>query len=223
MRKVLLVTFFVLSSIIIFAQDSGNTTYAADQSLLFMPTAYTMPKGTSALTDYEVLVLQYSYAATDHLHLSAVSVFPVTKDALRTLTVGMKQNFFRKGKVQSAGWFSFTPDSAIRAISFGDVVSYGTPERSAHAAVAFGSNLHDKISSAVLMGGVTTSMSERVNFIAEFTTTTEALKDNYTGLLSLGVRFNGKSTSWDLGGFRPLSGDSGDLLLVPYLKATFVF
>jgi hypothetical protein len=223
MRQSICLMILLIISLFLFAENPDSTFYAADQSLLFMPTAYTMPKGTSALTDYEVIILQYSYAATDHLHLSAVSAFPVTTEALRTLTIGVKQNYFRQGKMQSAVWFSFTPDSSIRAISFGDVVSYGTTRQSFHGAIGFGSNLHDKISSALLMLGGTTSMSKRVNFIAEITTTTDALQEDFTGLLSLGIRFKGKETSWDLGGFRPLSGDSGELLLLPYLKATFIF
>jgi hypothetical protein len=223
MRIAIIILFLFIVTLFLYAEDPDSTFYAADQSLLFMPTAYTMPKGTSALTDYEVFVLQYSYAATDHLHLSAMSIFPISIDALRTLTIGAKQNYLRTGNLQSAAWFSFTPDVSLRVISFGNVLSYGTPKRSAHAAVGFGSNLHDKIGSALIMVGATTSMSKRANFIAEITTTSEALKNNYTGLLSLGIRFKGKATSWDLGGFRPLSGDSGELLLIPYLKATFVF
>jgi hypothetical protein len=223
MRNIIITLFLFTITLFLYADAQDSTFYAADQSLLFMPTAYTMPKGTRALTDYEVFVLQYSYAATDHLHLSAVSIFPISVDVLRTLTLGAKQNYLRTGYLQSAAWVSFTPDVSLRAITFGNVFSYGTPKRSAHAAVGFGTNLHDKIGSALLMLGGTTSMSGRVNFLAEITTTTDALKENYTGLLSLGIRFKGKATSWDLGGFRPLSGDTGELLLIPYLKATFVF
>jgi hypothetical protein len=207
------------------AQVENEPYYAADQSLLFMPTAYTMPQGTSALTDYEVVILQYSYAISNRAHLSAMSAFPVSKELLRSFTIGTKVNYLKSGMLQAAVWGSFTPDHAFRLVTFGNVFSYGTPKTSGHAAVGFGSNMTDKLSSAALMAGATTRLSKSLNFLGEITTSSEALKkdESFNGLLTVGIRFKGTKISWDLGGFRPLAGDDDGIFLLPYLKATFIF
>lgn len=221
MYKIICSILFLVLICSVFAQE--NTYQAGDQSLLFMPTAYTMPKGTSALTDYEVIVIQYAYAAGNYTHLSAMTAFPVSKDALRSFTVGIKQNYLRQGKLQSAFWVTFTPDSGTRLLTAGNVFSYGTSKTSGHAAIAYGMNRNEDVSSALIMLGGTTYLSKRVNLMGELTNTSESLSEGVLGIFALGIRFKGNSMSWDLGGFRPLSEKDDELFALPYLKATFVF
>jgi hypothetical protein len=224
MTKLIFLLFFLFVAFSVFAQDASEPYFAGDQSLLIMPTAYTMPKGSSAFTDYELIVIQYSYAIGNRTHLSAMSAFPISAELMRSLTIGVKQNYFKSGMLQSAAWVSFTPDNEIRLLTFGNVFSYGTSKTSGHAAIAIGANMQDEISSAIIMVGGTTRLSNTINLMGEFMSSSEVLaEDAASGIINIGIRFKGPKLSWDLGGFRPTKGDTGDVLLLPFLKATFIF
>jgi hypothetical protein len=58
-------------------------------------------------------------------------------------------------------------------------------------------------------------------FLAEYTNLKTGIEEGFNGLLSIGIRFQGESTSWDLAGVRPLES-TGDFLFFPLLKATFL-
>ena len=205
-------------------KDSSKLMFtAADQALFVMPTAYTMPKGSSALTDFELLILQYTYAPTGNLHLSAGMVFPVVLDMFRTITLGAKFNYLRKDYIQCAFYGSFTPDPELRIANIGHVLSIGDPRGSVHIAVnkPFGS-YEDILEGGIIasLGGIV-DFSQRVAGIGELYLYTSARQP--AQVFALGLRFKGKNISWDLGGFRPFGIDAGEFLAVPFIKATFIF
>ncbi|MBW6513520.1 MAG: hypothetical protein K0B87_02055 [Candidatus Syntrophosphaera sp.] len=143
---------------------------SADQALFVMPTAYTMPRGTSALTSFELLILQYTYAPTDRIHLSAGTVFPITFDLLRSFTLGGKINYLRKDGIQAAFYGSFTPDVEVRIANIGHVLSIGDPHRSLHFSVSkpFG-EYEDILEGGFVFGlGGIADLSKRVAAIGEF-------------------------------------------------------
>lgn len=229
MKKLILSLWIILMLSMLAAGSADSLFLAADQSLLIMPTAYTMPKGQSALTDFEIILLQYSYAATDRIHLTAATAFPITEELLRTFSVGSKINYLKKGKLQSAAWTSYTPD--VKILTLGNVCSYGNPRGSIHCAGAFVSTFKEKQGSALAALGGIKNFSTRTAGIAELifiaqndiNNASEMVNTNYINTLVLGIRFKGNRMSWDLGAIRPLNEDMGDLIALPYLKATFMF
>lgn len=207
--------------------------YAGTQSVFVLPTAYTMPKGSSSLTDYEVVFLQYAYAASDRVHLSAAMVFPFNTDMVKTFSLGGKVNYFRGKDVESAFWASFTPDAKV--VTAGNVLSVGNEKANLHiVGLMSGVFGEEEILGDFGLGGIV-RFSNRVNGMVDliFTPFTIAgggdsdfldLGDsiNDAGVI-FGIRFKGQQVSWDLGAMRIIGEDMGELIALPFLKATFLF
>ena len=210
--------------------------YAANQSVFILPTAYTMPKGSSALTDYELLILQYAYAASDRLHISAGMVFPVVEDAFETFSLGGKFNYYRGKSMESAVWGTYTFDSNL--FTLGNVLSFGGNKNdesgSIHLAGMLLGNLESDNIQGVLGTGGIVRFSNLVNGMMELFFAPFNVKGDPGGLLNLdgndyalliaGIRFKGHKVSVDLGGMRPMGDvELDELLLFPFLKATILF
>lgn len=225
--------YFILIALAIvslgFAQNDNLGFKAADQSVLTMPTAYTMPKGTHAFTSFEVILMQYSYALTDYAHLSAGMAFPVTSELFKTFSFGGKVNYLQKGQLESAVVATFNPNSKIL---FGaNTLSYGNEDASAHFLTG-GMMKFDERNKAILFGlGGIKSLSNRVSGLAElyYISSLDVYEEGFESsdsdeiMMGLGVRIKGSKMSWDFGAFRPLKNDTGDIFALPLLKATVLF
>ena len=221
----LLVTFTL--PCLLFSQNGSKpdstvtSTYKpGDHELLLMPTAYTMEKGQSYFEDYELIFINFSYAATNSTHISLFSMFPITTDFLETLAFGAKQNLYQEEKLAVAlfGSYVFEPGFAIA----GAVVSAGPRSSSFHFGFGYGSA--DGGGGGLFMLGYRGDFSRRFSFLAEYSNSTEGVSDEASGVLTLGIRFRGETMAWDLGGIRPLDIPAGsDLLMIPLLKASVVF
>jgi hypothetical protein len=193
---------------------------AADQSLMVMPTAYTMPKGASSITDYELFIIQYSYGITSRTHLSAGMVFPIHKELFKSFTIGLKQNYYNGTPLQAAFMCSYNPHYKTGA--FGNVLSVGDYRASLHGAAFWVVNKNDISSDYAMMLGGIVMLSKRASLISEFITTSDILDQEANGMITLGVRLKSEKLSLDIGGFRPLS-NGGDMIMFPLLKGTFLF
>lgn len=230
MKKYLLMALMAGILLGLTAQSPEAGFNAADQSVMLLPTAYTMPAGTHALTSFEILLLQYSYSVTDRLHASAGMVFPITTDMIETFSFGGKFRYLDLGKLQASAWASLTPKSSL--LTAGSVFSYGNPNSSLHLAAALVGNLDDNDQRVLFGLGGIQRLSDRVQLLGEviFLPQTEWLEEDneetvtgYDPIALLGFRFKGQKISWDLGGARTLSEDMGDVIAIPFLKATFLF
>ncbi|MCF7814114.1 MAG: hypothetical protein K9N09_08565 [Candidatus Cloacimonetes bacterium] len=193
---------------------------AGDHDLFLMPTAYTMPKGSKYFSDYELFFLNYAIAPTDRTHLALFTLFPITTDFLNTFSVGVKQNYLRKEKIQSAFWCAFNPESV--GLSIGNVLSLGQKKRSIHVGLsALTARGADDFEFLYMLGA--RLGSERSDFIIEFENTNSLIDSDFSGIMTLGFRFRGKTITWDFAGIRPLFEDMGNLLFIPFLKATVYF
>lgn len=221
--KLHLITLLLLFSSILMlsAQEMDAQFKAADQSLMVIPTAYTMPKGASTFTDYEIFIVQYAYGLTDRTHLSIGMPFPIVAEAFQYSALGVKQNYLKYDKLQCAATFTWMPKAEGGALS--NIISYGTEKASVHGFIGISFDYEKINSGSVLALGGIVDVSQRVALMSEVLTYSALLEEEANGLLTLGVRLKGNRMSWDLGGFRPLSGDSGDLLLIPLLKLTVLF
>jgi hypothetical protein len=217
----LMLLLLLLGSITLWSQEADRQFQAADQSLMLMPTAYTMPKGSSTFTDYEIFIVQYAYGVTGRTHLSIGMPFPIVADAFQYSALGIKQNYLKYQKLQGAFMVTWMPKVEGGALS--NVFSYGNEKASVHGFVGVSFD-YDKIQSGTLLalGGIV-STSKRVALMAEVISSSAILEEEANGLLNLGVRIKGDKMSWDLGGFRPLAGDTGTFLLFPLIKMTVLF
>jgi len=219
--KVLLIIVLIVISVALTAQDADEQFKAADQSLMIMPTAYTMPKGASTFTDYEVFIVQYAYGLTDRTHLSIGMPFPIVTEAFEYSALGIKQNYLKYNKLQLAASLTWMPKAKGGAIS--NIISYGTPKSSVHGLVSFAYDYDELKNGALLALGGIINASKRADLMAEILTLSEVADEEGGQLITMGVRIKGDRMSWDLGGFRPLTGDAGTLILFPFIKLTVLF
>ncbi len=217
MKIVLIVVLLCILSIL----SAGQEYMSGDQSLLLFPTAYTMPQGSYAFTSFELLIMQFTAALTNSTHLTAVSVFPINMDMLRTFTPGIKQRYLHGENIQAAVMAGYMIDFGI--LNLGNVISFGKPEQSLHLGVNYTAATKQGHDTFVFSLGGRKDLSRRIALISEIASSMEAFEDEFDGILTIGIRFKGEKMSWDLGGFRPLSATDGNFLLFPLIKATIVF
>ncbi|HOC95814.1 MAG TPA: hypothetical protein PK802_04155 [Candidatus Cloacimonadota bacterium] len=214
--------------------------YAANQSVFVIPTAYMMPKGSSSFTDYELVILQFSFAPSNRLHLSAGMGFPYNVEMAKTITAGAKFNYFQAPSMESAAWGTFTPIEEVYTL--GNVVSFGNNSGNGGGSLHLAGMLYGDMDKpdylwAVLGTGGIVRISNRVNGMVDMIFPPLRVKDrsddtdseyddesdNY-GVFIAGVRIKGKMLSVDLGGMRFVGdGDHGDILLMPFVKASIMF
>jgi hypothetical protein len=217
-RKSSIVLFLLISAIIY-----GQEYQVGDHELIFMPTAYTMEKGSAYFSDYELFFLNYTFAPTSTTHVGIFTLFPVTSDFLETATVGVKQNLVKNPGVADAAWVTFTPKGSL--LTIGDVVSIGKPANGLHLAVSAITDLNsdNKNWYAVYMAGYRYDISRKVSLLLEYMNAQVLMDEgDFNGLISIGIRFRSESVAWEIGGFRPLA-ETGDLFLFPIVKGTFLF
>jgi hypothetical protein len=138
-----------------------------DHELLFMPTAYTMNKGSSYFSDYELFFLNYVYAPTSTTHLGVFTLFPITSDFLETLTLGIKQNYARINNVAGAVWATYTPKNSL--IVLGNVFSIGKVNNGLHLGLGTVSDLDAENSDweLIYMIGYRYDLSKKFSFMLE--------------------------------------------------------
>ncbi|MGE5352253.1 MAG: hypothetical protein ACM3P0_09225 [Acidobacteriota bacterium] len=203
------------------AADSTADSYQpGDHELLFMPTAYTMPAGNAYFSDYELALINYTIAPTSSTHIGLFSLFPITTSFMETLTIGGKQNYYRSENFSGALFASYTFKPGFYTL--GNVFSFGHKSRSLHLGVTLTGDGNGGTEWLFLLGG-RYDFSKKVSGIVEYTNGKSLMEDaKFNGLLTFGFRFRTESISWELAGIRPLA-ETGDLLLIPLLKATICF
>ncbi|HNX37689.1 MAG TPA: hypothetical protein PL124_02065 [Candidatus Cloacimonadota bacterium] len=226
--KFTLIFVFIISFLPLLAQEQEF--YAADQSVFVLPTAYTMPAGTFAFTDYEVALLQFAYAPVDRLHLSYGMVFPVTKDMFRTASLGFKYQYYSTERLATALWTSYSPDPKL--LTVGNIFSGGNGRTSAHLGIGALVSMDEGVTATAIGAGIIHGLTPRVSGMLELDTTfinndTELFdsEDSVRAdcFLLAGVRLKGEKVSWDFGAMRQLTEDWGDLIALPFIKATVLF
>ena len=215
MKKSLLMVLLVfIMSITIFSQEYK----VGDHEVFLMPTAETMPKGSSYFADYELFILNYTYAVTPRTHIGAFTMFPISDDFVKTITLGVKHRYLENESFKSAAWLYFAPIEKI--LILGNVFSFGKQKTDFHLGIGaitkIGGYNHWEI---VYMGGIKHRISPKVSIMAEYTNFSTLIDADFYGVISIGVRFHMKNVALDVGGFRPLQ-EIGDLIFLPIVKAT---
>jgi len=225
MKKLLL-----LAVLITLTVPTGAEYAAGDHELFFMPTAYTMPKGSSYFSDYEVLILNYTYAVTSRTHIGVFSFFPMNKEVLETAAIGIKQNYYSSEQTSCALWAAVIPKNKI--FNLGNVVSLGKKGKSLHiaASAVYVANEDETFDSAgdfkahrwsfTYTIGYRKDLSEKTSLIAEYSYISA---EDDADFLCVGPRFRTKKIAWDIAAARPLIHDDPELIVFPILKATITF
>ncbi|MDD5688169.1 MAG: hypothetical protein PHE88_10105 [Elusimicrobia bacterium] len=225
MKKLLL-----LFGLITLTGSAGAEYMAGDHELFLTPTAYTMPKGASYFSDYEVAIINYTYAVTSRTHVGVFSFFPINKEVLETAAIGVKQNYYSSEQTGCAFWAAGIPKNKI--YNLGNVVSFGKKEKSLHIAVSavYFDNKDEVLNSDenfkshrwsfTYTIGYRKDLSEKTSLIAEYSyVSAEADAD----LLCVGPRFRTNKIAWDIAAARPVITEAPGLILLPILKATITF
>jgi len=206
----------VLLSVTMFSQQFTP----GDHELLLMPTAYTMPEKTSYFSDYELLLLNYSYAVTSSTHLSAFTFFPITTRFYESLTLGFKQKVWSTDILQTSAYGTFTPKESL--FSIGEVFSFGERRRSFHFSIAYVKFVEDVKPFWVYMAGIRIDASEKSSIILEYEKLSAVGQEGGTAMLTFGLRIRSTNMSWEIAGMRPLEY-TGELLAMPLLKVGYYF
>ncbi len=224
MKKIILIFLLFTALTNIFAQNYAP----GDNEYLFTPTAYTMPKGNSYFTDYELFLLNYTYAVTDRTHLGVFIPFPITTDLLKLLSFGVKQNYLKTDWIQSAVYASYTFDTA--QLILGNSISIGNPSNGANLSAGITKFFKDSNGFGILLSfGYRFDPSENTSLIAEISQIFGGDNvQNFTstfpgGLISVAFRIRSTHLSWDLGAFRPLDMEDSGIVAFPMLKVSYYF
>ncbi len=222
MKKISILLFVSIFSQVIYSQEYK----VGDNELLAMPTAYTMPAGNAYFTDYELILLNYSYAISDRTHLGIFTLFPFTTDFIETFSIGVKQNYYQDEAFALAATLTFTPKNSF--LTLGNVLSYKFNKASFHLNINYlksYSSLEDFVENDKFLVGIGTKIntSERTAFLIEYYSSSEILSfEETSGLINLGMRISSEYFSTDIGFFRPIQMED-DLIGFPFLKFSYYF
>ena len=218
MKKILFGFIFFITIVSFCNTVVAQEYQVGDHELFLMPTAETMPKGSSYIANYEVILINYTYALTSSTHIGVFTIVPVTSDLLKTVTLIVKQRYLQKGSFKSAAWFTITPESGL--FSVGNVFSFGRQKTNFHLGIGAITDLGESnLWELVYMGGLRHQISRKVSLLAEYTNFSTLIDEDFYGIISIGVRLHLKNLALEFGAVRPLQ-DTGELLFLPLLKVT---
>jgi hypothetical protein len=197
----------------------------ADRVVL-LPTAYTHPKGTFFVSDYEVVLLQVGYALTDDTQVALTTVPPLGAERVAFLDLTLKRALVRSGLVRASalGSVSGVVAKELGGVFIGRVggVAQLCLEARCDSSFSISSNL--TLAGLVLMangvGGVF-RLGRTVSLLAELDTLLPLGREGgqYNGgLLGGGVRFHWTSWGLDLSLLRVLRRHAD---VLPFLALTY--
>ncbi len=206
------------------AKQTAERFWAGDQSLFFMPTAYTMPKGSHAFTMYEVMYWQYTYALTNSTHLSASTFMPFfINGVVQGFAAGVKQNYLKTEMVQAAAAIGYSAYFKRALVS--NIISIGNDRISLHAGGSLLTDFSELSSYHIFMAGAHIQVSETLGFMGELYAPKWELDDYERfeqGAVSACVTISNGTARVDAGAMTTLQ-DKKDKPVAPLLKISLMF
>jgi hypothetical protein len=197
----------------------------ADRGVI-APTAYTHPKGTTYVTDYDLALLQIGYALTDDTQISVTGVPPISAERILVLDITLKSTLYRGGLVRLAALGSTSSIAAkeIGVVGIGRVggVAQLCLESRCDSSLSLSSNL--TLAGVLLMVNSASGifrMGRMTSLLAELDTLVPLGKDVGQingGLAGGGVRFHWKYWGLDLTIMRVLGSSQ---VTLPVLALTY--
>jgi hypothetical protein len=199
----------------------------ADRVLL-LPTAYTHPKGTLYVSNYELVIFQVGYAITDSTQIS-LTTLPLANEELTVLDLSLKTALVRGDLVRAAaiGSVSGIVGAEVGVIFLGRVggVAQLCMARHCDSSISLSSNV--ALAGPVMLmvngvGGIVRA-SRRVSFVGELSTMVPLGTvggELNGGLLGGGVRLHYDHWAFDFSLLHVLESDS-DSPTIPFVTATY--
>ena len=192
----------------------------ADRGVL-APTAYTHPKGTYYVSDYDVVLFEAGYALTDDTQISLTGLPPLA-EGLVVLDVTLKSTLYRAGRVRVAGLGSASGGGAKTIGVFGIGRVGGVVQLCLETACKNSLSLSSNVTLAgvlFMVNGVSAIVraSRTVSFLAELDTLVPLNNDAGEvngGLVGGGLRFHGTNWGFDASLMHVLGGDNVTFPLV---------
>ncbi len=152
-------------------------------------------------------------------------MFPIASEFYKSLTIGVKQNYWRGDYFNGAVYGAFMLWEKLFVL--GNIFSIGKPENGLNILVVY-SGLFDENEGHIFFGlGYRFDISENFGLLLEYNSGNgvEVFENpSKSSFIIGGIRFHNQNTSWELGGMRPLKEDIGtDLIVFPFLKGTYYF
>lgn len=216
--------------------DKGIVEDANAGRMWLSPTALTEPAGTWSFSDYELLLVGLSYAATDTVSISANTLLPIVEDMPFWLLVNGKAQIVKSGNVRLAVQGSLiharVDGEGATAAVLGGALSYCIDAdcRSIVNAYVGAGFAHENQSALpiALSGSLLYGVNKHVKIMLEADTGyiagggIDAAADGF--LAWYGVRFTSKIIGVDLGFVKPICDgceDSGLVMGVPFVSFTY--
>jgi hypothetical protein len=197
----------------------------ADRGVL-LPTAYTHPKGTYYVTDYEIVLVQVGYALTDDTQLSLTAVPPLGAERIAFIDFTLKTSLYRGGLVRVAalGSTSGVVAKEIGVLGVGRVggVVQLCLQTSCDSSLSISSNV--TLAGVMLMANGVSGifrLGRTVSLLVELDTLVplgRELGELNGAMAGGGVRWHGTHWGFDFALMRVLGGDQTTL---PVLALTY--
>jgi hypothetical protein len=203
-------------------------------ALVLMPTAFLPEKRTVVFRDFELLFLTLGWSPTASTSVVAGALFPVSTE-FNALTVGVKQGLFlsRDGAtaVAAAGNITVPIGSEINNAGYIWLLNLVASHRFApwlglHGAVGgVGAEGRDAgVRSLSLAAGTDIRLTRNVKFLGEVLRGGTSIDPGSSlTLINAGFRLHGDRLSADLCAMRPVTGNLGDLWVIPLINVGYRF
>jgi len=208
-------------------QGAGEISDPDYNSIMFCPTAATLPKGDGYFRNFELFILNFGFGVTDALDISFATLFPVSSSALM-LSGGAKLRLLDREKfpIGLALTGSYTQLEESHFGAFGGVAGIGNARRSLNLAVNRTFDDDGDAQTAFIIGGDIQGGSRSKIFAEYFNSATllfDDTDDDLEGFINIGFRVFGERHSFSLSGFRPLVDDSGGFIAFPMVMYSHHF
>jgi hypothetical protein len=198
---------------------------AADRGII-MPTAYTHPKGTFYVSDYEVLLLQFGYAFTDDTQISLTGFPPISDggERLVVLDFTLKSSLYRGPLVRVAALGSMTGlganETGVIGVGRVGAVAQLCLEERCDRSVSVSSDVA-LVGVLIMANGVSAiyRVAKPVSLLAELDTLVPLGKDvgEVNGaLVGGGVRFHWRRVGFDVSLLRTLGSTHATFSLISF-------
>jgi hypothetical protein len=177
----------------------------ADRGII-ASTAYTHPKGTYYITDYDLAFLQIGYAFTDNTQISITGVPPLGAEEVAFVDVTLKSSIYRGGLVRVAGMGSASgfgsKDFGVAGIGRAGGVVQLCLERACGSSLSISTNLA-LMGTLVMFNGASGifRVGRRISLLAELDTLVplgQAGGELNGALGGGGLRFHWRRVGFDL-------------------------
>jgi len=203
--------------------DAGRGYRHGDSGLLFIPTAYTLPKGMFQASTWAFVIYTLGHGVSDELQVNFSTMLPIKREALEGITGSAKYRLYQQDKLNIASWVTLTPFLKIATTGF--VGSLDLNRVRVHGGIGLGFDFNETEIVDAWMFGWDFQMGPKRLLFSEFGFTAKTSFEENRIPWTLGVRFYPGDFAWELAwvGIMDSKNDDAQASWFPMLKATMAF